>query len=57
LYRFDLNDHSLPMPTDAPADELFRRSVLAVALTRRVAIIAALLVVLWLAILWADRHL
>jgi hypothetical protein len=42
------------MPTDAPADPLFRRSVLAVTLSRRVAIIAALLVVLWLAILWAE---
>jgi hypothetical protein len=41
------------MPTDAP-DEQFRRSVLAVARSRRVAIIAAALVLLWLAILWAE---
>jgi hypothetical protein len=42
------------MPTDAPADEPFRRSVLALALGGRVAAIAAALVLLWLAILWAE---
>lgn len=35
-------------------DEQFCRSILAVALTRRVSIIAGVLVLLWLAILWAE---
>jgi hypothetical protein len=42
------------MPADASADEQFRRSVLALALGRRVATITAALVLLWLAILWAE---
>ena len=40
-----------PMLTD---DEQFCRSILAVALTRRVSIIASVLILLWLAILWAE---
>lgn len=42
------------MRTDAPADEEFRSSVLALALGRRVIAITAGLVLLWLAILWAE---
>jgi hypothetical protein len=42
------------MPTDAAADEQFRRSVLALAQGRRVATITAALVLLWLTILWAE---
>ena len=42
------------MLIDAPADEEFRRSVLARALGRRVAVIMVGLVLLWLAIFWAE---
>jgi hypothetical protein len=42
------------MPADASADEQFRRSVLALARGKRVATISAALVLLWLAILWAE---
>jgi hypothetical protein len=42
------------MPADASADEQFRRSVLALARGKRVATVTAVLVLLWLAILWAE---
>ena len=42
------------MRTDAPADEEFRSSVLALALVRRVVAITAGLVLLWLAVFWAE---
>jgi hypothetical protein len=42
------------MPTDAPAAEQFRKSVLALAMSKRVAAVIAALVFLWLAIFWAE---
>jgi hypothetical protein len=42
------------MPIDTTADEQFRKSVLAMALGKRVVTITAALVLLWLAILWAE---